>query len=137
MNLKEEIQKLNTITEEILEVDNLNQKCKSAELVLGRMLVTNILMDNKIKPSVLAQHYCKDRSNFYHYRKKHLQYIENPKIYPEYITLYMQVHDEYIKRAKDLNTLCNLQRLEILDAINTSIDELITRKAELLLTLEK
>tara|TARA_R110001599_G_scaffold88633_2_gene235447 strand:+ start:1141 stop:1560 length:420 start_codon:yes stop_codon:yes gene_type:complete len=136
MKLKDEILKLNAITEELLGIENLNQKKKTSELVLGRMVVCNILMDNKIKPAVLAKHYDKDRTNFYHYRKRHCNYLENPRIHPEYIKMYIEVHEEYIKRAKDARTLNNLERLDVLDQINTNIDELLLRKTEVLLALK-
>tara|TARA_Y100000401_G_C8322595_1_gene226319 strand:- start:1441 stop:1848 length:408 start_codon:yes stop_codon:yes gene_type:complete len=135
MKLKYEIEKLNSIIEEKLDIDSINTKEKTSDQVLGRMIACNILMDNGVTPAGLAQYYCKDRSNFYHYRKKHNTYIENPKIFPEYIKLYEAVEEDFVKRATDFRLLDKLQRMEVLDSINKNIDELLVRRTDVLKTL--
>lgn len=135
LNLKHEITKLNAIIEERLEIDDINVREKKGEQVLGRMVACNILMDNGLTPAMLSKYYCKDRANFYHYRKKHNIYMEYEKSYPEYIQLYNYAKEEYVKRAKDISALSKLQRLELVDDINERIDTLRRRKKEVLETL--
>ena len=135
MNLEREITKLNAIVEEALDVTDINVKEKTAQQVLGRMVVCNILMDNGLTPAVLAKYYVKHRTNFYHYRKKHNDYLQFPNMYPEYLELYAKVENDYLVRAKDAAMLSKLQRLEVVDEINKTIDDLRERKLEVLQTI--
>ena len=136
MKAELEITKLNAIIEQELEIESVNVKQKKEEQVLGRMVVCNILMDNGLTPAVLAKYYCKDRTNFYHYRKKHNLYMEHPNMYPRYNQLYIKVSEDYITKAKDVNALNKLQRLDVVAEINQAIDELNLRKIVILRTLE-
>lgn len=136
MNLEREITRLNSIVEEKLQLDNIVVKQRKQDQVLGRMVVCNILMDNGLTPAILARYYKQHRTNYYHYRKKHEHYLEYPKMYPEYIQLYRYANEEYTKRAKDVSMLSKLQRLEILDEIDRSVETLLERKVEVLKAIE-
>tara|TARA_Y100001973_G_C5204906_1_gene340745 strand:+ start:2622 stop:3074 length:453 start_codon:yes stop_codon:yes gene_type:complete len=136
MNLEREITRLNSIVEEYLQVDSIQEKHRKQDTVLGRMIVCNILMDNGLTPAMLARYYKQHRTNYYHYRKKHENFLEFPKTYPEYIQLYDYTTEEYRKRAKDVSMLSKLQRLEILEEIDKNVDSLLQRKVEVLKTIE-
>ena len=136
MNLEREITRLNSIVEEKLQLDNIVVKQRKQDQVLGRMVVCNILLDNGLTPAILARYYKQHRTNYYHYRKKHEHYLEFPKMYPEYIQLYRYANEEYTKRAKDVSMLSKLQRLEILDEIDRSVETLLERKVEVLKAIE-
>lgn len=136
MNLEREITRLNSIVEEKLQVDDIVVKQKKQDQVLGRMVVCNILMDNGLTPAMLARYYKQHRTNYYHYRKKHENYLEMPKMYPEYIQLYRYTTEEYRKRAKDVSMLSKLQRMEIIEEIDRSVENLLERKVEVLKTIE-
>ena len=136
MNLEREITRLNSIVEEYLQVDSIQEKHRKQDTVLGRMIVCNILMDNGLTPAMLARYYKQHRTNYYHYRKKHEHYLEFPKMCPEYIQLYEYTTEEYRKRAKDVSMLSKLQRLEILEEIDRNVESLLQRKVEVLKTIE-
>ena len=136
MNLEREITRLNSIVEEKLQVDSIQVKQRKQDQVLGRMVVCNILLDNGLTPAMLARYYKQHRTNYYHYRKKHEHYLEFPKMYPEYMQLYRYTTEEYRKRAKDVSMLSKLQRLEILEEIDRSVESLLQRKVEVLKAIE-
>jgi hypothetical protein len=120
MNINKEIELLMYITSKELGVsqDNIDVKQKTSKQVLGRMVVCNILMECGIKPSQLAKHFCKHRTNYYHYLKLHKDYIRNRNMYPEYVTLFDKVFDEYKSKSERVDKLNELQALvEIDDAI--------------------
>ena len=136
MNLEREITRLNSIVEEKLQVEDIVVRQKKQDQVLERMVVCNILMDNGLTPAMLARHYKQHRTNYYHYRKKHDNYLEIPRMYPEYIQLYKYTTEEYRKRAKDVSMLSKLQRMEIIEEIDRSVETLLERKVEVLKTIE-
>ena len=74
-NFKLELDLITDICEQQLglEVGTLNTKTKTKDLVLGRMVVSNILMDGGVTPTKLSDHYVQHRTCFYHYGKLHKQ----------------------------------------------------------------
>tara|TARA_Y100000114_G_scaffold138614_1_gene141764 strand:- start:397 stop:840 length:444 start_codon:yes stop_codon:yes gene_type:complete len=136
--LQFEINLITSITEKKLGMPagTLNQKKKTEPLVMGRMVVTNMLMDGGISPAKLAEHFCKHRTNYYHYRKQHNFYITNPKAYPEYNLLYESVLDEYDNRAHVSDLFRNrLAKLEVIDDIERALASLEAQKELLLKTV--
>ena len=48
-----------------------------------------------------AKKYIKrDRTSFYHYKKKHLDYMQSPKNFPTYFEFYNQLIDAYMRDSK-------------------------------------
>ncbi len=136
--LQFEINLITTITEKKLglQAGSLNTKKKTEPLVMGRMVVCNLLMDGGISPAKLAEHFCKHRTNYYHYRKQHNFYITNPKAYPEYNLLYEAVLSEYESRA-DVSDMfrSKLAKLEVIDDIERTLTSLQAQKELLIKTI--
>jgi len=128
--INKEIELLTYITSKHLGIDEeINVKTKTADLVLGRMVVCNILMECGVKPAELAKHFCKHRTNYYHYLKLHKDYIKNPKMYPEYVDIFNTVFDEYKSKSERLDKINELQAL---DEVDKAIADLIEIRKYLL-----
>jgi hypothetical protein len=129
MNLTKEIELLMFITSKHISVeqDDINVKTKYKEQVMARMVICNILMECGMKPAQLAKHFCKHRTNYYHYLKLHKQYIQNPRMYPEYIEAFNLVFAEYKTKSERIEKINELQAL---DEVDRAIADLIQiRKA--------
>tara|TARA_R110002020_G_scaffold165774_1_gene353438 strand:- start:564 stop:959 length:396 start_codon:yes stop_codon:yes gene_type:complete len=129
MNLTKEIELLMFITSKHISVeqDDINVKTKYKEQVMARMVICNILMECGMKPAELAKHFCKHRTNYYHYLKLHKQYIQNPRMYPEYIEAFDIVFAEYKTKSERIEKINELQAL---DEVDRAIADLIQiRKA--------
>ncbi|MAO21664.1 MAG: hypothetical protein CMJ25_13010 [Phycisphaerae bacterium] len=129
MNLTKEIELLMFITSKHISVeqDDINVKTKYKEQVMARMVICNILMECGMKPAQLAKHFCKHRTNYYHYLKLHKQYIQNPRMYPEYIEAFNLVFAEYKSKSERIERINELQAL---DEVDRAIADLIQiRKA--------
>jgi len=129
MNLTKEIELLMFITSKHISVeqDDINVKSKYKEQVMARMVISNILMECGMKPAQLAKHFCKHRTNFYHYLKLHKQYIQNPRMYPEYIEAFNLVFAEHKTKSERIERINELQAL---DEVDRAIADLIQiRKA--------
>ncbi len=129
MNLTKEIELLMFITSKHISVeqDDINVKTKYKEQVMARMVICNILMECGMKPAQLAKHFCKHRTNYYHYLKLHKQYIQNPRMYPEYIEAFDIVFAEYKSKSERIEKINELQAL---DEVDRAIADLIQiRKA--------
>jgi len=129
VNLTKEIELLMFITSKHISVeqDDINVKTKYKEQVMARMVISNILMECGMKPAQLAKHFCKHRTNFYHYLKLHKQYIQNPRMYPEYIEAFNLVFAEYKTKSERIERINELQAL---DEVDRAIADLIQiRKA--------
>ena len=105
-----------------IELDSLNVRKKTQELVLGRMVVANILMQGGISKQTLSEHLLQDRTNFYHYEKQHNGFISDRRIYPEYYDLYYMVLDEYEQRSATPFYEERLEKLERLNTLGKSIE---------------
>lgn len=117
MTLKNEIELLKYITSKHIAVDveNIDVRKKTGEQVMARMVICNILMENGIKPAQLAKHFCKHRTNYYHYLKLHKEYIKNPRMHPEYIDMFEAVYNEYKDKSTHLDEISKLQAIEDID----------------------
>tara|TARA_Y100000114_G_C11733484_1_gene314884 strand:+ start:1042 stop:1464 length:423 start_codon:yes stop_codon:yes gene_type:complete len=129
-DLNFEIKLISNITERHLGLtpDALNVKTRTGELVLGRMLVCNILMDGGLTPAKIAEFFKQHRTNFYHYRKKHLIYVGNSKIYPYYIELYNSILNEYKERSSTNCFATLLNKLQVINDIDNTVSTLIQQK---------
>ena len=99
---EKEIDRLKTIVcaQLTLHKSAINSKKQDAELVTARMIFSNILMfDLEIPISKMSQFVKKDRTAFYHYKKTHLQAIEVPKFYKEYLRDYEICREEFINQT--------------------------------------
>tara|TARA_R110000751_G_scaffold33626_1_gene83634 strand:+ start:1320 stop:1733 length:414 start_codon:yes stop_codon:yes gene_type:complete len=132
IGLKTEIELLKNITSDVLKipVDNINVQGKTEEQVLARLVVCNILMKGGIKPSTLALHFCKHRTNYYHYKKLHAHYTQYEKDYPKYNEAFILVLSKYQSISKgNFNT--NLKKMSAIDEINVALANLNHYKNQL------
>tara|TARA_R110000787_G_scaffold103768_1_gene210394 strand:- start:399 stop:815 length:417 start_codon:yes stop_codon:yes gene_type:complete len=125
-NFKLELDLITDICEQQLglEVGTLNTKTKTKDLVLGRMVVSNILMDGGVTPTKLSDHYVQHRTCFYHYGKLHKQYMMNARIYPEYNELYSMVLAQYEESTECKMFSTTFKKMSIIDDIENTILEL-------------
>ena len=131
MNINKEIELLMYLTSKHtdLDKDNINVKTKTGKQVMARMIICNILMECGMKPSQLAKHFHQHRTNYYHYLKLHKDYIQNPKMFPDYIHAFNKVFDEYMTQTQRLHTINELQAL---DEVDTAIADLLSIRKYLL-----
>mgnify|MGYP001946714301 CR=1 FL=1 len=131
MNINKEIELLMHLTSKHIDInkDNINVKAKTGKQVMARMIICNILMECGMKPSQLAKHFCKHRTNYYHYLKLHKDYIQNPKYNYEYIEIFNNVFDEYMTQTDRLHTINELQAI---DEVDTAIADLLSIRKYLL-----
>ncbi len=119
-----------------LEKDSLNVKKKTDDLVLGRMIVCNILLDGGVKYSTLAKYFMQDRTNYYHYRKKHTFYIQDDRIYPYYNSMFNAIMLEYERRSGNVCLKSMLEKMQVIDGINDEVNGLLNQKKLLTNALE-
>lgn len=131
--LLEEIELLKEITADVLDipVEEINVKRKTAEQVLARLVVCNILMQGGITPTTLSRHFCKHRTNFYHYKKLHKHYTLYPKAYPEYNDAYILVLNRFEDESNVGSLKRNLQTASTLEEIDLAIANLNHFKKQL------
>lgn len=129
MDLKREISKLDIMAADMVGVPTGKVKKKTTELVLARLLVANVLMDYKVTPAQIARHYPQDRTTFNVYRKKHEEYMQNPRLYPEYNFYYKQLLDGYKLLQSGASSL---GKVATLDELEQRIDELQAKRVSLL-----
>lgn len=131
MDLQKEIELLMYITSKHIPVneDEINVKNKTKDKVMARMVICNILMECGMKPAQLAKHFCKHRTNFYHYLKIHKDYIQNPRMYPEYIEAFNAVFDEYKTKSERIE---RINQLQALDEIDRAIADLVQIRKHLI-----
>jgi hypothetical protein len=124
--LLEEIELLKNIASDVLDipVEEINVKGKTAEQVLARLVVCNILMQGGITPTTLSRHFCKHRTNFYHYKKLHKHYTLYPKAYPEYNEAYILVVNRFEDESNVGSLKRNLQTASTLEEIDLAIANL-------------
>lgn len=125
-----EINLVISITEKALGLTpgTLNTKTKTEDLVLGRMVACNILMDGGLTPAKLGEHFRQHRTNFYHYRKQHKNYVDIPGMYPQYLELFNRVLDEYEERSVSVRLKDDLTKLEVIEDIDITLDRLLEQK---------
>ena len=111
-----------------LETGSLDTKTKTSYLVIGRMIVCNMLMSGGVTPAKLSEHFVQHRTAFYHYAKNHKIYMDNPRIHPEYVQTYNNVFDEYQERTLSVAFTDKLKRLEVIETIDTTIQDLKEQK---------
>jgi|TARA_R110000772_G_scaffold95135_6_gene193356 hypothetical protein len=133
MYLETEIELLKNITAKTLfiNVDSINVKQKTQEQVLARLVVCNVLMQAGITPATLAKHFCKHRTNFYHYRKLHNHYLQYVNDYPEYNNAFHIVLDTYNKVSTVGSVKRELEKVATLSDIDLTIAKLNNLKKQL------
>ncbi len=103
--IKQEINKIKYLAEEILDIpfgsiDSPNRKrnISLARQVVGAFMVCDLGIDIAKASDLMSR----DRTSFYFYRKKHLEYMSDERIYPEYNSLYKCVYNAYMNDDSSL-----------------------------------
>ncbi len=127
-----EIRKIKYIIEDEanLEAGILDTKNRSRDLVLARMVFSNFLMvEVGLKEAQISYYLNRDRSSFYYYNKRHFEYINDPRIYPEYNDLYTRIYNRYnLLEDKLFNNEDKLTKMLYLSEIENNITELERKK---------
>ncbi len=131
--LLEEIELLKNIASDVLDipVEEINVKGKTAEQVLARLVVCNILMQGGVTPATLSRHFCKHRTNFYHYQKLHKHYTVYPTDYPQYNEAYILVLNRFENESNVGSLKRNLQTASTIEEIDLAIANLNHFKKQL------
>ena len=105
-----EVKDLCNIATEIvgLEQGSLTSKSRKEPYALARQVVANICLKNGIHFVTIAKVLNRDRSNIYHYQKKH---ADNFKLWAQYRNLFTKVFNVYKESKKEQKTFLTKQDL--------------------------
>ncbi len=118
--LDQEVRKIIYLAEEIANIPfgSIKSKSRKRDIVLARHCVGAMLVSglgiHKQKASELMQ---RDRTSFNVYQKKHEEYMENPKIYPDYNMFYDKLLQTYFDNEALLKNPKTREWYEQLDTI--------------------
>ena len=104
----------------------------------ARIVFASFLMEQVgLKVDQLTEYVNRDRTNFYHYQKKHEGYMSDRRVYPEYFDLYNNVNDAYFSQLETLfdNETKN-DKLVKLDEIEKDIRNLKRKHSKLTKAVE-
>jgi len=136
MDLAKEIRKIKYIVEDTANVDagSLDNKTRKREIVLARMVFANFLQyEVGLKEETMARYLKRDRTSFYHYQKKHEEYYEDARIYPEYNDLYERVRLRYHSQDDKLFDGTNkVEKMRALEQIKAKMNEYERQKEVLI-----
>jgi len=103
--IQEEIKKIKFIAEELADIPfgSIDQSSRKRMHALARTAVAAFVTCEIGLNYEQAKFYFKrHRTSFYHYNKKHLSYMENPKIYPEYYEFYTKLRHLYLNNDENI-----------------------------------
>ncbi len=136
--LEKEIRKIKYIIEDEANAPagSIDSKTRKKNIVLARMVLGNFLMcEVGLKEETCRKYICRDRTSFYFYRKKHMAYMSNNKIYPEYNELYNRCKFRYWDDS-DSNLFDGVHKNKKIEKLSEIDDKLkdLNRKKEVLKT---
>ena len=98
MDLNKEVKKLKYLAETEIDIPlgSIDLNRRLPEHCIARQVVACImLVDLGMKPQRVADYFNRHRTSFYFYKKEHITFMANPKIYPKYNELYNRVRYLY------------------------------------------
>lgn len=101
--IKTEIKKLKFLAEDLMEIPygSIDSNCRKKEFVMARIATSAFLIFEVGFNEEQARKFIKrDRTSFYHYKKKHLDYMQSSKNFPKYYTFYNKLVDTYMIDSK-------------------------------------
>ena len=103
--IEEEIKKIKFIAEELADIPfgSIDQSSRKRMHALARTAsAAFVTCEIGLNYDQAKYYFKRHRTSFYHYNKKHLSYMENPKIYPEYYQFYTTLRDLYLNNDESL-----------------------------------
>tara|TARA_R110000764_G_scaffold85788_1_gene166431 strand:- start:188 stop:625 length:438 start_codon:yes stop_codon:yes gene_type:complete len=139
-DIKTEIEQIKLIVEDQAGVPygSIDSNTRKQEIVKARIVFASFLMEQVgLKVDQLTEYVKRDRTNFYHYQKKHEGYMSDRRVYPEYFDLYNNVNDAYFSQLETLfdNETKN-DKLVKLDEIEKDIRNLQRKHSKLTKAVE-
>tara|TARA_R110000772_G_scaffold135800_2_gene244381 strand:+ start:604 stop:1041 length:438 start_codon:yes stop_codon:yes gene_type:complete len=139
-DIKTEIEQIKLIVEDQAGVPygSIDSNTRKQEIVKARIVFASFLMEQVgLKVDQLTEYVNRDRTNFYHYQKKHEGYMSDRRVYPEYFDLYNNVNDAYFSQLETLfdNETKN-DKLVKLDEIEKDIRNLKRKHSKLTKAVE-
>jgi hypothetical protein len=103
--IQEEIKKIKFLAEELADIPfgSIDQGSRKRRHALARTAAAAfVTCEIGLNYDQAKFYFKRHRTSFYHYNKKHLSYMENPKIYPEYYQFYIMLRDLYLNNEESL-----------------------------------
>jgi len=103
--IQEEIKKIKFIAEELADIPfgSIDQNSRKRMHSLARTAAAAfVTCEIGLNYDQAKFYFKRHRTSFYHYNKKHLSYMENPKIYPEYYEFYTKLRDLYLNNDENI-----------------------------------
>ena len=110
--IETEIKKLKFLAEDLIEIPygSIDSSCRKKEFVMARIATAAFIIFEVGFSEEQAKKYIKrDRTSFYHYKKKHLDYMKSSKNFPIYFEFYVEIEKaknqqkEITRRLKELD----------------------------------
>jgi hypothetical protein len=101
--IEKEIKKLKFLAEDLMAIPygSIDSKCRKKEYVMARIATAAFIIFEVGFSEEQAKKYIKrDRTSFYHYKKKHLDYMQSSKNFPTYFEFYNHLIDAYMRDSK-------------------------------------
>jgi hypothetical protein len=103
--IQEEIKKIKFIAEELADIPfgSIDQSSRKRMHALARTAAAAfVTLEIGLNYDQAKFYFKRHRTSFYHYNKKHLSYMENPKIYPEYYEFYTKLRELYLNNDENI-----------------------------------
>ncbi len=97
--IKTEIKKLKFLAEDLMDIPygSIDSNCRKREYSIARMATAAfVIFEMGLTMQQAKDYFERHRTSFYFYKKKHIVFIENPKIYPRYYDFYNKLVDIYM-----------------------------------------
>ena len=101
--IETEIKKLKFLAEDLMAIPygSIDSKCRKNEYVMARIAIAAFIIFEVGFSEEQAKKYIKrDRTSFYHYKKKHLDFMKSSKNFPRYFEFYNKLVDVYMTDSK-------------------------------------
>jgi hypothetical protein len=101
--IETEIKKLKFLAEDLIEIPygSIDSSCRKKEFVMARIATAAFIIFEVGFSEEQAKKYIKrDRTSFYHYKKKHLDYMQSSKNFPTYFEFYNKLVHSYMTDSK-------------------------------------
>ena len=101
--IKTEIKKLKFLAEDLMDIPygSIDSNCRKKEFVMARIATAAFIIFEVGFNEEQAKKYIKrDRTSFYHYKKKHLDYMQSSKNFPTYFEFYNKLVHSYMTDSK-------------------------------------
>ena len=127
--MQKEINRIKYIAEEIMDIPfgSIDSKKRHRNISLARQVVgAFIVCELGIDIAKASRLMNRDRTSFYFYKRKHQEYMNDNRIYPDYNKLYELVYDRYMSSSdsifKSKDTISWFEQLDKIREEQKAID---------------